>query len=581
MREELKKCLVVLGAVASLVAPAGASHIDDPPDLAGMATRAGGGPIDLPPDTDTFFTVDQGPGLDTGCTFRSGGPLIIDIPVTRYAGETYKSGRLSNLGTLKRKGMVRRFARLYLPAYDVDYDPEDLPPGVAAERDLVWFNYKPINKLNRGLAPFLHGTSGTWSMNIYEIPIEYVKFPSSPGFGGPPTPVLNRVRIDIDVANTNEYWCTAVDWAALEVGVMSPVILVHGINSDPGFFERQKFTEGLDAQDIVWNRKWHADTPQEYDQRIFMESGKLSEENPNLRRLGRRSFNASVLASRIPVIAEEFGVDSVHIVAHSKGGLDVRDYLVNYYPKPSQQCRIVSFTTLATPHNGSVLANAAINRYYGLTQAASIEWPDFPSYTESVASQIAVLSGHSDLTTWSTAAFNAATLWRLPKDIVYNTVTGDADFDGSGGIDSVAEIAALRVESPELANMSDWKAKLAVNVVYQILKKTRTARLEYSYSIVLIGLYWKTVKIGVMVGIPTEEDTLNDTLVTEPSGRGVGSFQEKVVASQGSEWYEWLKVNHASVGGRYIADEDDWYSGAGVSKWIVQAERNNGDLAVE
>jgi len=47
-------------------------------------------PFDAPEANDTTFVVDNSPGLDTGCTFRSGGPLIFNIPVTRFVGDVSK-----------------------------------------------------------------------------------------------------------------------------------------------------------------------------------------------------------------------------------------------------------------------------------------------------------------------------------------------------------------------------------------------------------------------------------------------------------------------------------------------------------
>ncbi|MBQ4473556.1 MAG: alpha/beta fold hydrolase, partial [Lachnospiraceae bacterium] len=59
--------------------------------------------------------------------------------------------------------------------------------------------------------------------------------------------------------------------------------------------------------------------------------------------------NAEVIAARIREITEETGCEKVHVIAHSKGGLDAR------MAASSFGCgdRIASLTTVATPHHGS------------------------------------------------------------------------------------------------------------------------------------------------------------------------------------------------------------------------------------
>ena len=59
--------------------------------------------------------------------------------------------------------------------------------------------------------------------------------------------------------------------------------------------------------------------------------------------------NGQVIADRIQSIFQETGCDNIHIIAHSKGGLDARYALsslgVDKY--------VSSLTTISTPHNGS------------------------------------------------------------------------------------------------------------------------------------------------------------------------------------------------------------------------------------
>eukprot|EP01133_Synstelium_polycarpum_P018010 gene18010-21492_t len=65
-------------------------------------------------------------------------------------------------------------------------------------------------------------------------------------------------------------------------------------------------------------------------------------------------------------VLKEFDTDTVHIIAHSMGGLDAR-YLID---KLDDSNSVLSLTTLATPHRGSTIADWTINN---LTQKLGIE----------------------------------------------------------------------------------------------------------------------------------------------------------------------------------------------------------------
>jgi triacylglycerol esterase/lipase EstA (alpha/beta hydrolase family) len=234
-----------------------------------------------------------------------------------------------------------------------------------------------------GNSAFLQGANDIWLLNAFQIPIEKIKFPSARGaLGEAPAPAMNELRIDIDVANSDELWCTAIDWVSLDIKIMSPVILIHGNNSDGGFFARQGFTTGLDAQRLLW------------DNSITMATAPVRTHSKQLDQL-------------IPQIVASFGVDSVHLVAHSKGGLDSRDYLARYQPAHEDTFEILSLTTLSTPHNGSVLADVAIARQTAAARATYVEFAGFPTGANLLTYLAGVDAGTLDLTTGSTSAFNA------------------------------------------------------------------------------------------------------------------------------------------------------------------------------
>jgi triacylglycerol lipase len=99
-----------------------------------------------------------------------------------------------------------------------------------------------------------------------------------------------------------------------------------------------------------------------------------------------RAAGNRVLVSRVPPIAGvekrarrlgeqielNFGDEPVHLIGHSMGGLDARRLLVD----PKWQRRVLSLTTIGTPHLGSSLADFAklrVGRMYDLLAAVGID----------------------------------------------------------------------------------------------------------------------------------------------------------------------------------------------------------------
>lgn len=72
---------------------------------------------------------------------------------------------------------------------------------------------------------------------------------------------------------------------------------------------------------------------------------------PNHDGVGTIAGNARQLVSEIEAICKSCGAEKVNLIAHSKGGLDVR-YLITHLGMAS---RVASVTTLSTPHRGSRL----------------------------------------------------------------------------------------------------------------------------------------------------------------------------------------------------------------------------------
>lgn len=106
-----------------------------------------------------------------------------------------------------------------------------------------------------------------------------------------------------------------------------PILLVHGVG----------------MRDDTWPVRYWGEVPSFLESlgwRVF-----LSHQDA----MGGVDKNAEQLKRRIDEILVELDVPRVHIIAHSKGGLDTRSVLRD----PAYCERVCSFITLSTPHAGS------------------------------------------------------------------------------------------------------------------------------------------------------------------------------------------------------------------------------------
>ena len=270
------------------------------------STHYGASPFSPPDHNDSTFVVDTGPGLDTGCTFKKGGPLVFTLQLDRYVGDPAK---------LAAAQQANAYAVLRLPAYDVDYDASGT--SYKPERDLVSFNGKVVPQ------QYLTGQNDQWKLNSFNIPLSWIKFPTDPGENGVITPQTNTIQIDIDVQNTDEIWCTAIDWASLSIEVQRPVLLVHGIFSGPSTWDLWvKNLKDAGVPLAVMDMGW----------------------------LDGIEENAAKISTTINKLRTKWGVDKVNIVAHSKGGLDSREYA-------EYRNTVDKLIQIGTPNAGSPLAN--------------------------------------------------------------------------------------------------------------------------------------------------------------------------------------------------------------------------------
>jgi len=341
---------------------------------------------------ETTYVVDVAPGLDTGCTFRGGGPLIIPFNVTRFVGDTSGTGVLLKAATLTNDKIISQNATIRLPAWDID----------GPEHDRVTVNGHVLG--------LLKGANGLWNMNEFTIPVEWLRFPKKGVNGSTPTPVNNEIKIDIDISSPGQSWCMQVDWIEVSFEAMSPLLLVHGTN----------------AQSDTW-------VPDVTD---FLTSRSVPHSNNiNLVANGTIDGNARLLKGRVNALAKSFGAEKVHLIAHSKGGLDSRRFLGQYYtPTPGAEAKVLSLYTISTPHHGTIISD--LTRANRVHNAFSND-PDVQAYlnreTYTPSSFTPVDPALSEQTVENMLSFNRNNPFS-GNGVQFHTISADADLNNDGQI---------------------------------------------------------------------------------------------------------------------------------------------------
>jgi triacylglycerol lipase len=481
---------------------------------------------------DTRFVENSGNGLDTGCTFRPGGPLVISLPVTRVVGANGNGSAIS-LEDMKHSGVLSKTAKLRLPAFDVDLEGA---PGVPPELDLILFNGVQIGSLS--------GSNETWKMNEFEIPIELVHFATINPGGGAPTPGNNTITILIDQGSGSDVnWCTSIDWVELTFQTISPVILVHGNGQSGQFFVNTGFVSYLQSRGIP------------YDNSISLETRPIY-------------FNAFVLDEQLPGIVQKFGVDSIHLVAHSKGGLDSRAY-IQIFRVWHPEFKILSLNTMGSPHDGTLLTDLQELRAEAATRVGKfgkIEYEGFPLFIRQMLAIAKPDDGLKDLTTKKVATFNSFNVPTL-GNLFITTVGGDADVNGNARIDRFPdEYAGLRSFDLSLQVLDVVNPELGrhiIDAMYQVLRNTSSITMSCCRT-TITGR-----RIAKITATPSSEPILNDTLVTIPSATGSqGGLFNVTVHSRA--YTGAAGRNHANIADADVASQ--------LVTWILEVERDRGDL---
>jgi pimeloyl-ACP methyl ester carboxylesterase len=274
---------------------------------------------------------------------------------------------MGDVKKLVQSGVLKAEATLRLPVYDIDvngYPSAGVPPEV----DNISFN-------GHKLKPLM-GDNDIWKLNLFEIPVEWINFPSDPGAGGTSTPAENTITIDIDTASgSDENWCMSVDWIELKLDISAvPVVFIHGFNSNGDTWESSQILSKVNSIGLP-------------------NSGKEV-------KLGGWGTYASRLPKLVKYINDyknRWGVKQLTLVGHSRGGLDSRTYLGS----PQGAKSIAQVIQIATPNAGSPFADSRLASLNSSTKELSR--PSLAQFNQNYPFPsnvgLASIAGHSQIVT--------------------------------------------------------------------------------------------------------------------------------------------------------------------------------------
>lgn len=459
-------------------------------------THSGSSPFSPPDEDDTLFVVDSGSGLDTGCTYRSGGPLRINVRVKRVVGEVGGDGYLADPQGMISRGLISPKAKLILPVYDIDVNGA---PGYPPEVDRVFFNGHDLGTLT--------GDNNIWKLNSFEVPIEWVKFPAPGANGAAPTPANNELRISIDEASGGqENWCMSVDWVQIQFGAVAPILLVHGTNADSSSWEPD-FTAFFGNSRAPWSNDIDL--------------------TPNGSILG----NGRELSNRVRQLAAGFGAKKVHLICHSKGGLDTRAYLNNHYDP--RTVKVLSVYTLGTPHRGTIVSDIIVARRTTEdpeSSDADIDYLMSHDYWFLSTPQPPAINNQM---TSAMAAFNA-TYPSVPSGVRFYNYGGDADLNNTGRISADEALPLIPGAVP------DGMASAAATAMYRAIGRIASISITPGTR----GLWGLNHFTSIEVAATNTPFHENDLVTSVPSSK-----------SPGGTYLGTREANHSSIKSNALAQQ--------------------------
>ena len=358
-----------------------------------VARRVGNSGLGPKPHNESCFVADEAPGrLDVEHTITASGGLVsVCIETTRNVGLVDADGLLVRAdqhfaqGTLAQTLLLTIRARI--EALEVGGTFGVPGPGGLLDVDVILHkdtpNVFPLGKL--------HGTFGIgpddWQEFLVDVDIRHVKFPFVNPLGI--LPIGNEITFVL--TGSNFPIRMEIDWLTLEPKnvpglAWRPVMLVHGLGATsksmkPG----TKWADGLQARDIGF-------------------------EPVDITPKGSVANNGAELAPLVEDLKARFGVQKIHMLGHSKGAIDGREYVKHHDD-------VETLIMLAGPNFGSFIA-------------------DMCQYTTGASGTIGELIGGS---------FCMSNAFMRPYNFVtprkpattYVTVAGDHDGDWSNAVATI------------------------------------------------------------------------------------------------------------------------------------------------
>ncbi len=283
-----------------------------------------------PESTDEQFVADTGDELDQYLFHTDDDGFIrFNILITRFffneniSQRNFSDGFLTSEAAqyLVENNVLPEYASLVLRVWDVDQNNQD--SNGCSEVDYIWVNGNQIKK--NGIPVKLTGADNTWSTPGFEVPIQYLRFPTQKGDGAPPIPADNEIAIQVDVMCQGS-WAVKVDWGLIRIlNTIRPIVFVHGWTGNTTAFNQ---FEG-----------WLADEG--------IPSGGQADLREGLYPIDE---TANWLASHIYGVLLDNGVEKVNLFAHSKGGLVSRAALK--IPRVAES--VETLITFGSPHHGTI-----------------------------------------------------------------------------------------------------------------------------------------------------------------------------------------------------------------------------------
>ncbi len=240
-------------------------------------------------------------------------PYKAKIIIDRYFGSKEERDRMVANGLMSRKAI------LVVPSLDCDseyYSSDKWAP----ERDRLYLNGHYVG--------YLWGDNDCWRNNSFEVPLDWLKFPSSPG-----DKAENHLEIRVDTANGGEeIWILGQVWQGIILSAPDPVMLVHG------WTDEQSTLNELAAA-------------------ITEETGIITAQAQVVRDASPEE-NAEIVQNALVTEAKKMGVEKFLVVGHSKGGLDLRPVID---AKGLNSPYVRRALQIGTPNAGSKVADIVAN----------------------------------------------------------------------------------------------------------------------------------------------------------------------------------------------------------------------------